>query len=112
LPSFFSAPARRAWGRIFPGEGIYGAADSFLAGGAASVISTLWRVESDSSALFARRYYEFLVQTRDAASALAMTEREFIQGKWYTEKGGTPVTFDAPVYWAGFNRLSSDLPAR
>lgn len=41
-----------------------------------------------------------------------MTEREFIQGKWYAEQGGTPVKFDAPLYWAGFNHLGSDLPTR
>lgn len=108
---FLSACETRM-GQNIPGEGVYGVADSFLAGGAASVVSTLWRIESDSSALFARRYYEFLIQTHNAATALAMTEREFIQGKWYAEKGGVPVTFDAPLYWAGFNHLGSDLPAR
>ena len=108
---FLSACETRM-GQNIPGEGVYGVADSFLAGGAASVVSTLWRIESDSSALFARRYYELLMQTHNAASALAMTEREFIQGKWYAEKGGTPVTFEAPLYWAGYNHLGSDVAAR
>jgi hypothetical protein len=57
--------------------------------------------------MFAQRYYALFAQTKDAATALAITEREFIHGKWFVEKGGTPITLEAPLYWAGFNHLSS-----
>jgi len=103
---FLSACETRL-GQSIPGEDIYGMADAFLANGASSVISTLWRIESDSSALFAQRYYALLLQTHDAATALAMTEREFIAGKWYLDRAGTPLVLDAPLYWAGFNQLGA-----
>ena len=105
---FLSACETRL-GQVIPGEDIYGIADAFLSDGAASVISTLWRIESDSSALFAQRYYALLIQTHDPATALAMTQREFIAGKQFLDRAGTTVVLDAPLYWAGFNQLAAGV---
>ena len=107
----FLSACKTRLGQNLPGNDIYGIADAFLASGASSVISTLWRIESDSSALFAQRYYALLAQTQSAPAALAMTAREFIHGKLYLERGGMTTTLDKPVYWAGFNHLVPGLVA-
>jgi len=93
-------------GQMLPGDDVYGLATAFLADGASSVISTLWRIENDSSSLFAQRYYQLVEQTHNPPAALAMTEREFLSGKWYVEREGTVTTLDAPVFWAGFNYIA------
>jgi CHAT domain-containing protein len=99
-------------GQNLAGDDIYGVADAFLADGASSVISTLWRIESESSALFAERYYALLSQFPSEAVSLSAVAREFIEGKWYIEQGGRIVTLTDPIYWAGFNHLRPGLMAR
>jgi CHAT domain-containing protein len=92
-------------GEYIPGEDIYGISDVFLAAGAGSVVATLWRVESQSSALFAERYYSAWQAEKDGAAALAQVARDFIEGRSYLERNGEAVTLKDPIYWAGFNRI-------
>jgi len=101
---FLSACETRV-GEYMPGEDIYGISDVFLAAGASSVVATLWRVESQSSALFAERYYPAWQADKDGAAALAQVARDFIEGRSYLERNGDIVTLKDPVYWAGFNRM-------
>jgi CHAT domain-containing protein len=82
-------------------------ADAFLAAGASSVICTQWRVEDESTASFSERYYQILAQAQNPSEALAVTQREFIQGKWSIERDGQKTMLKAPFYWAGFNHLAA-----
>lgn len=104
---FLSACETRI-GSILPGDDVYGIADAFLADGATSVVATLWRIESNSSALFAQRYYQLLAENGDPADAVALTAREFIEGKQKMERNGVETTLDAPLYWAGFSALAPE----
>jgi CHAT domain-containing protein len=101
---FLSACETRT-GLILAGDDVYGIADAFLASGASSVVATLWRIESDSSAMFAQRYYQILAETQDPSDAVAQTAREFIEGKQKVNREGTAVAVDAPIYWAAFSHL-------
>jgi CHAT domain-containing protein len=103
---FLSACETRL-GEVIPGEDVYGMADTFLAAGASSVICTQWRVEDESTALFSERYYQILAQAQNPPEALAVTQREFIQGKWSIEHDGQKTTLKPPFYWAGFNHLAA-----
>jgi CHAT domain-containing protein len=103
---FLSACETRL-GEVIPGEDVYGMADAFLAAGASSVICTQWRVEDESTASFSERYYQILAQAQNPSEALAVTQREFIQGKWSIERDGQKTMLKAPFYWAGFNHLAA-----
>jgi CHAT domain-containing protein len=92
-------------GEYIPGEDIYGISDVFLTAGAGSVVATLWRVESGSSALFAERYYAAWQAEKDGAAAVAQVARDFIEGRAYLERNGEVITLKDPIYWAGFNRM-------
>jgi CHAT domain-containing protein len=102
---FLSACETRL-GEAIPGEDVYGMADAFLAAGASSVICTQWRIEDASTAVFAERYYQILAQAQSPSEALAMTQRQFIQGKSQVELDEQGVALKAPFYWAGFNHLA------
>jgi hypothetical protein len=98
---FLSACETRV-GEAIPGEDVYGVADAFLAAGAPSVIATLWRIEDESCALFAERYYGCLAETGHPSVALARAARAFIANP----------ELKAPFIWAGFNHLSAKAPVR
>jgi CHAT domain-containing protein len=101
---FLSACETRK-GSILPGDDVYGIADAFLASGASSVVATLWRIESDSSALFALRYYHFLAATHDPSEAVAQAAREFIDGRQKINRNGSLTALEDPIFWAGFSQL-------
>jgi CHAT domain-containing protein len=66
---------------------------AFLYAGARTVIATRWRVEDESAALFAGRFYSHLAGGAvDAADALAAAQRELIRDR----------RFGAPHYWAAY----------
>ena len=69
-------------------------AQAFLYAGASNVIATLWRVEDESTAVFAERFYSALGRS-EPAEALAAAQRTMIADS----------RFGAPYYWAAF-RLS------
>jgi CHAT domain-containing protein/Tfp pilus assembly protein PilF len=85
----------RAWStRFAPGEDYTTLAQAFLYAGAGNVIATLWRVEDEGAADFARLFYTDLV-TSDPAAALAGAQRAMIASG----------DRNAPYYWAAY-RLS------
>lgn len=89
-----------------PGDDVYGLADAFLSAGASSVVATLWRIESDASALFARRYYEQKSDVVSGSQSLALTAREFISKQRWLMQDGRTVLLDHPFYWAAYGMLS------
>jgi CHAT domain-containing protein len=108
---FLSACETRI-GENIAGDEPYGIADAFLAAGAHSVISTLWKIESQPTALFAGSYYRFLNETRSIPRAIAMAEREFIKGRSFKDASyGETILLSDPYYWAGFDHLRATLAA-
>ena len=65
---------------------------AFLYAGAGTVVATRWRVEDESAAVFADRFYAHLSAGRDAADALAAAQRDLIGDR----------RFGAPHYWAAY----------
>lgn len=68
---------------------------AFLYAGAGNVIATLWRVEDEKAAVFAKSFYRHLTGSRSEHSvsdALANAQREML---------GDP-RFGSPYHWAGY----------
>jgi CHAT domain-containing protein len=87
----------RAWSTDFaPGEDYATLSRAFLYAGARNVISTLWAVEDEGAAAFARQFYTRLPSETPVA-ALAGAQRAMIAS----------VEFTAPYHWAGY-RLAGD----
>jgi CHAT domain-containing protein len=80
------------------GEDYTTLAQAFLQAGARNVVATLWRVDDEASAVFARRFYQELGKATPTAS-LASTQREMIRDPEYS----------SPYHWAGYQLLGDDL---
>jgi CHAT domain-containing protein len=66
-------------------------AHAFLAAGARAVVSTVWRIEDASAAVFAGSFYRQL-RSHDAAEAIARAQRELLKSAAYRQ----------PFYWAPY----------
>ena len=77
-------------GRILPGEGIESFSRAFLAAGARSTVTALWRVPDETTAAFMRVFYHHLQRGSSRAEALRRAKLRFI------ERGAHP------HYWAAF----------
>jgi CHAT domain-containing protein len=87
-------------GKLEKGEGILGLTRMFFYSGTKSVLSTLWSVNDQSTALFMKIYYRYLAKGRKIGEALRLTKLDMIQSK-----------FSHPYYWAGFV-LNGDYDSR
>jgi hypothetical protein len=77
-------------GRVLPGEGIESFSRAFLAAGARSTVTTLWRVPDATTASFMRVFYHHLQRGTSRAEALRRAKLRFL------ERGVHP------HYWAAF----------
>lgn len=77
-------------GRTLPGEGIESFSRAFLAAGARSTVTTLWRVPDATTASFMRVFYHHLQRGHSRAEALRRAKLKF------AESGAHP------HYWAAF----------
>lgn len=90
--------AGTAWTNTFlRGEDYATLAKAFLYAGAGSVIATMWRIEDEGAAEFARRFYENL-PTSTPVEALAEAQRMMLKHSRYS----------APFYWAAY-RISGSM---
>jgi CHAT domain-containing protein/tetratricopeptide (TPR) repeat protein len=78
-------------GTLEKGEGLLGLPRIFFHTGAASVISSLWAVNDQSTAFFMKKLYEKLARGYPKAEALTLTKRDMILSR-----------FGHPYYWAAF----------
>ena len=76
-----------------PGEGVQSFSRAFLAAGAASTVTTLWRVPDGPTAEFMKVFYYYLQEGAERSEALRQAKLDFAQS-------GTPLA--APHYWAAF----------
>ena len=90
-----------AWSRQFiRGEDFATLARAFLYAGSDNVVATLWRLEDESAAVFAKRFYTELRQA-SPVDAIARAQRGMIASEEYA----------APFYWAAY-RLSGSGAGR
>ena len=87
-----TAMAAGALTEVPEGDDWVGLVQAFLAGGAARVLATLWRIDDRSAAGFMDEFHHQRVATRSVSTALAQAQRTLLHD---------PAT-RSPVYWAGF----------
>ncbi|HEX8170836.1 MAG TPA: CHAT domain-containing tetratricopeptide repeat protein [Thermoanaerobaculia bacterium] len=80
-------------GRLLGGEGIESFSRAFLAAGARSTVTALWRVPDATTASFMRLFYHHLQRGTSRAEALRRAKLQFLQSR-------TALTH--PHYWAAF----------
>jgi len=86
-------------GKLSRGEGILGLSVAFHAAGARSVISSLWSVNDQSTAILMGAFYSYLAEGKPKAEALRLSKIKLL---------GT--RYRHPFYWAPFI-LSGDFSA-
>jgi CHAT domain-containing protein len=90
-------------GRISPGEGVIGMSWAFFVAGTRSVVVSQWRVNSASTSLLMKNFYQALARqndpnTRNKSQALREASLRLLKDARYRH----------PFYWAGFVLVSSN----
>lgn len=80
-------------GKLLAGEGIESFGRAFLAAGAKSTVTTLWRVPDGPTAAFMRIFYHHLQRGASRAEALRLAKLRFL-------RSGAPT--NDPHFWAAF----------
>lgn len=86
-----------ALGRTLAGEGVLGLTRAFHYAGARTVVSSLWKVSDEASALLMERFYRHLLAGLGKAEALRRAQLELLQGS-----SGASAGRSHPFYWAAF----------
>ncbi len=86
------------------GDELLGLMRSFLAAGAASLVSTLWAVEDQSTARLMQSFYTRLAEGSDKGSALRYAQLELLR-----ESDGKSQT-SHPYFWAPFSLVGASGP--
>lgn len=79
-------------GKEYKGEGIYNLNQSFIIGGAESVISTLWKIEDNSASIFMNKFYTLIKKGNPINECVNQTKRSMIQKDRNSH----------PFYWAAY----------
>jgi CHAT domain-containing protein/Tfp pilus assembly protein PilF len=79
-------------GKEMGGEGLIGLTRAFQYAGARSVLSSLWSVSDESTALLMKNFYSNLKRGKTKAEALRLAQVDMVKSKNYSH----------PFYWAGF----------
>lgn len=78
------------------GDELMGLMRAFLAAGAASLVSTLWAVEDETTAALMQRFYGCLAQGARKGDGLRQAQCRFL------EEGATAGRYRHPYFWAPF----------
>ncbi len=81
-------------GRLYQGEGIISLARGFSAAGASSIVTTLWAVNSDTSGVLLKEFYQQLQNDRPKDEALSKAKYQWIQNQEDDKDA-------EPFFWAG-----------
>jgi CHAT domain-containing protein len=79
-------------GKDMGGEGLIGLTRAFQYAGARSVLSSLWSVSDESTAILMKSFYSHLCQGRSKSESLSLAQKEMIKSQKYSH----------PFFWAGF----------
>ena len=82
-----------ARGKTVRGEGVQAFSRAFLAAGAESTVTSLWRVADEPTASFMKQFYYFLAQGQGKSQALRAAKLELLHSKSGLAN---------PRYWAAF----------
>jgi CHAT domain-containing protein/Tfp pilus assembly protein PilF len=85
-------------GDIKLGQGVYGLRRALVIAGAEALVSSLWKVNDESTRQFMEAYYSKLLEGAGRTSALRQAMREFRRKQPH------------PYYWAPFIALGRDAP--
>lgn len=91
-------------GRLAPGEGILGLGRAFVQAGAASVVSSLWNVNAQSTGKILADFYTALSADRDKNQALHQAQLNYLLDP------EVPTFQKSPYYWAAFGLHGSASP--
>jgi CHAT domain-containing protein len=72
--------------------GVFSLQESFLIGGAHTVVASLWNVEDQSTTVLMQRFYRHLAEGEDKGKALTHAKQDFV----------SQFPSVSPFYWAGF----------
>lgn len=81
-------------GQTYPGEEAYGLADAFLARNAATVVATLWPVETGPADAFSLSFYARVGAGADYTTAATQAARSLLRGQ--------SADWSAPKHWAAY----------
>lgn len=87
-------------GDLHQGEGVLSLARGFTYAGAASVVTTLWKVNDRSTAIIMAHFYEFLEDGLPKDEALRQAKLTYL--------GNCTDEMAAPYYWASFVQLGDN----
>ncbi|MFL5349900.1 MAG: tetratricopeptide repeat protein [Hyalangium sp.] len=87
-------------GDVKRGQGVYGLRRAFLVAGAETVVTSLWKVDDQTTSALMEAYYRNLLAGQGRATALREAMRTL------------RTTRPHPHYWAPFIALGSDAPLR
>lgn len=82
-----------ALGKLIRGEGLQAFHRAFLAAGARSTVSSLWRVPDEGTAAFMEQFYYFLARGQTKSQALRSAKLVLLRSR---------STLENPRYWAAF----------
>jgi CHAT domain-containing protein len=86
-------------GRVARGEGVVGLSRAFIAGGAGSVVASLWAVSDQSTSELMKEFYaEMMGRKRPAARAMHEARLALIERQRYSH----------PFYWSPFIVIGTD----
>ena len=88
-------------GELQKGEGIMSLARGFVFSGAKSLVSSMWKVNEQSTASIFSKFYEYLAQGDTKAEALRKAKLNYMD----TVESDAEVS---PYFWAGFIFLGND----
>jgi CHAT domain-containing protein len=79
-------------GKEYKGEGVYNLNQSFIIGGAESVISTLWKIEDKAASLFMNNFYSLIKKGRSISLSVNESKRVMIASEKHAH----------PFFWAAY----------
>ena len=85
---------------VTAGDELIGLGRGFIYGGAGALLSSLWRIDSDASLHFMKKFYSALLDGQSKATALTLAQRHFLEDP----------TLSHPVYWGAFQLIGDPAP--
>lgn len=81
-------------GEMAEGEGVISLARGFFHSGSKSVVSSLWRVNDESTSEIMTSFYQYLQEGQQKSEALSNSKRDYIKNHSLSEQ--------SPYYWSSF----------
>jgi CHAT domain-containing protein len=88
------------------GLGVFGLHRSFIEAGAKSVLTSLWKVDDQSTAEFMNRFYILIKEGKSKNEALRMVKKDFREGRVGNGQ------WKEPYYWAAWQLVGDWRPVK